>query len=145
MIKRLTGKITKVLTCLSLAAIVAAPVMAQQTSADNTITTNKNDWVTSMTATKVTNTQQTSFTLYRGIGHEKAINNVKVGAQLNGEWVRVIGESTSGIAMSKSSAKADFALRKTVKPGTKMRIRLKLNSSNSGFSTDRVAMAWYWN
>ncbi len=143
MIKRLTGKITKVLTCLSLAAIVAAPVMAQQTSADNTITTNKNDWVTSMTAAKVTNTQQTSFTLYKGVGHSNAINNVKVGAYLNGTWKRVIGPA-EGIARKKTSEKATYNLNQHINVGTKMRIRLKLASSNSGFNTDRVAMAWYW-
>lgn len=144
MIKKMTGKITKVLTCLALAAIVAAPVMAQQTSADNTVTTNKNDWVTSMTDTKVTNTQQTSFTLYKGIGHDNAINNVKVGAYLSGTWKRVIGPA-EGIATAKTDAKATYNLNQRVEAGTRMRIRLKLASSNSGFSTDRVAMAWYWN
>ncbi len=144
MIRRLTGKITKVLTCLSLAAIVAAPVMAQQTSASNTIETNKKDWVTSMSDTKVTNQQETSFTLFKGIGHDSAINYVKVGAYLDGTWKRVIGPA-EGIATAKTDVKATYNVNPKIGVGTKMRIRLKLSSLNTGYSTDKVAMAWYWN
>lgn len=143
MIKRITGKITKVLTCLALIAIVAAPVLAIETSASNTVETNKTDWVTAMKDTKVTNTQQTAFVLFSGIGHKDALNYVKVGAYLNGSWTRVIGPS-EGILTAKTDTKAYYNLEKEVSPGKSMRIRLKL-SSNSSYSTDKVALAWYFN
>lgn len=145
-------KITKTITVLSLIAVVSTPAAAAVKSADpisgsNTVTTNKNTWVTSMQNYKVSSIQQTSVKLINGNGHDKAVNRVKVGAYIDGQWQRVMSDA-KGEALRKDDKKHNYALTKTVAIGKLMRIRLMLDDSepyNSGFSTDTVTTAWWWN
>lgn len=147
---RIINKVFKAVTALALVIVIATPAAAaiestQPISSVNTVTTNKNDWVTSMQNYKVSSVQKTSIILYRGNGHDNAVILVKVGALLDGEWQRVIGPA-SGVRMVKNDTKADFDLSKNVPTGKQMRIRLKLatESANSGFGTDKVTNAWWW-
>ena len=143
-------KIKKLVTVFSLVTVLSVPVFASaayETSASNTITTNKNSWTTSMNDTKVTNTQQTSVVLYSGVGHNGSVNRVRVGAYIDGAWTVVTAGEYNGIRMVKNDMLSTFGLTKYVSEGKRMRVRMKLASetANSSFSTDAVAHAWWWN
>lgn len=143
-------KIKKLVTVFSLVTVLSVPVFASaayETSASNTITTNKNSWTTSMNDTKVTNTQQTSVQLFSGKGHGKAINYVRFGALIGNSWTLVTNSGYDGYRVKKDDDKHDWNLTTTVNVGTQMRVRMKLgsDSENSAFSTDTVAHAWWWN
>lgn len=148
----LIKKITKTITVLSLIAVVSTPAAAAIKSAapissSNTVTTNKNEWVTSMQNYKVSSIQQTSVKLFSGTGKPNSVNRVKVGAFFDGQWQRVMSDA-SGELLGKDDVKHTYSLTHNVAIGNLMRIRLKLDpndNNNSGFKTDTVTNAWWWN
>lgn len=147
--KTFIKKVTKIITVLSVIAVVSTPAAAainssvDPISSVNTVTTNKNDWVTSMQNYKGTSIQLTSVELVKGNGDDNAANYVKVGAFIDGQWQRVIGDA-SGIRLTKDDKKHTYALSKNVAIGKLMRIRLKLDKNFSS-NTDRVTNIWWWN
>lgn len=65
---RIINKVLKAVTALALVIVMATPAAAaiestQPISSVNTVTTNKNDWVTSMQNYKVSSVQKTSVTV----------------------------------------------------------------------------------